>query len=183
MGSVPLNHCQTKHDKVYEDQHELTSQGDLVDRNEITQANRDAWNEATTKHQAARKDELKPAFGKPGYSTLDEHITAKLHELGLAGKNVTRPHTATRRDCQTSSIQSSQAELQSKNSWSTSTTSTGHSGRLSGKRESPCVTCWWGRSHNFWSLASIVRWTMIDVWINIVFDLEGRLPMMIPADE
>lgn len=59
-----------------------------MDIEKITQANREAWNEATEKHQAARKDELKEAFARPGFSTLDEHITAKLIELGLAGKNV-----------------------------------------------------------------------------------------------
>jgi len=59
-----------------------------VDRQEISQANRLAWNEATVKHRKARKDTLKNAFSKPGYSTLDESITAKLLELELDGKAV-----------------------------------------------------------------------------------------------
>ncbi len=55
---------------------------------DYAQANRVAWNEATLKHQEARKGRLEKTFAAPGVSTLDETITAKLGEIGLQGKRV-----------------------------------------------------------------------------------------------
>ncbi len=57
----------------------------------ITEANRLAWNEATTIHQKARKllkNDLKKKFSRKGFSTLDKIETAKLKKIGLVGKKV-----------------------------------------------------------------------------------------------
>lgn len=59
-----------------------------MDLKRITDDNRKAWNEATTKHQQGRTIDYKAEFAKPGYSTLDDILTAKLNQIGLAGKNV-----------------------------------------------------------------------------------------------
>lgn len=53
-----------------------------------TEANRLAWNEVTPIHQKARKINLKKEFARRGFSVLDEYATAKLAEIGLAGKRV-----------------------------------------------------------------------------------------------
>ncbi len=56
-----------------------------------TDANREAWNEATLKHQQARakkNNNLKEKFSQKGFSTLDKYETAKLKEIDLAGKKV-----------------------------------------------------------------------------------------------
>lgn len=55
---------------------------------DITEDNRKAWNDATARHQAARTIDYKAEFAWPGYSTLDETLTAKLNEIGLTGKSV-----------------------------------------------------------------------------------------------
>ena len=56
-----------------------------------TDANREAWNEATLKHQEARvakKLDYKKKFSKKGFSTLDNIETARLKAIGLKGKRV-----------------------------------------------------------------------------------------------
>ena len=60
----------------------------MEDLNKITEANRRAWNQATCVHQQHRKVDLREQFAKPGYSTLDSLVTAKLREIGVAGKSV-----------------------------------------------------------------------------------------------
>jgi len=59
-----------------------------MDIKKITGANRAAWNQATPVHQQARKMDLKKEFVRPGYSTLDDTITAILTKLDLKGKRV-----------------------------------------------------------------------------------------------
>jgi SAM-dependent methyltransferase len=59
-----------------------------MDHKKITESNREAWNEATLKHQQGRKIDYKKEFLNPNYSTLDEIITSKLNEIGVAGKIV-----------------------------------------------------------------------------------------------
>ncbi|MCK4572920.1 MAG: methyltransferase domain-containing protein, partial [candidate division Zixibacteria bacterium] len=59
-----------------------------MDIKKITGANRAAWNQATPVHQRARGDDLKTEFARPGYSTLDDTITALLTKLDLNGKRV-----------------------------------------------------------------------------------------------
>ena len=58
-----------------------------MDRKKIIEANREAWNEATGKHQQARGNKLKEDFARKGFSTLDEIITGKILELHIAGKD------------------------------------------------------------------------------------------------
>ena len=62
-----------------------------MDLKKYTDANREAWNEATLKHQEARakkNNNLKEKIAQKGFSTLDKYETAKLNEIGLAGKKV-----------------------------------------------------------------------------------------------
>lgn len=59
-----------------------------MDKEKYINANREAWNEATLKHQEARGDKLKNAFASEGYSTLDEFITAKMKQYHIEGKDV-----------------------------------------------------------------------------------------------
>jgi len=59
-----------------------------MDLKKITEDNRKAWNEATAKHQAGRTIDYKAEFARPGYSTLDDILTARLKQIGLEGKNV-----------------------------------------------------------------------------------------------
>ena len=59
-----------------------------MDHKKITESNREAWNEATLKHQQARKIDYKKEFLNTDYSTLDEIITSKLNEIGITGKNI-----------------------------------------------------------------------------------------------
>ena len=62
-----------------------------MDEREITEANRRAWNEVTPRHQKSRTVNLAEMFREPGYSTLDETVTAKLKAIGLTGKAVAQP--------------------------------------------------------------------------------------------
>ena len=57
-------------------------------RNDITSANREAWDEAAPLHRAQNMERLTAAFGEPGYSCLDQVETARLRALGVAGKDV-----------------------------------------------------------------------------------------------
>lgn len=55
----------------------------------IVAANRDSWNEAAGRHGAHEQyARLLAGFAKPGFSVLDETLTARLQALGLAGKAV-----------------------------------------------------------------------------------------------
>lgn len=60
----------------------------MDDIKRITESNRRAWNEATPHHQQHRTINLREKFAEPGYSYLDPIETAKLKEIGLAGKRV-----------------------------------------------------------------------------------------------
>ena len=57
-------------------------------RQNITSANREAWEEAAPLHRAQNMERLTAAFRVPGYSCLDAVETARLRALGVAGKNV-----------------------------------------------------------------------------------------------
>jgi SAM-dependent methyltransferase len=59
-----------------------------MDPKKYTEANRDAWNEATHVHQKHRGGSLKEKFREKGFSTLDETITAMLKDIGLKDKHV-----------------------------------------------------------------------------------------------
>ena len=58
------------------------------DHKKYTEANRKAWNEVTPYHQKANRERLLRSFAQPGFSCLDETITGKIRELGIAGKEV-----------------------------------------------------------------------------------------------
>ena len=60
----------------------------MEELNKITEANRRSWTQATCVHLQHRKVDLRERFAKPGYSTLDSLVTAKLREIGVAGKSV-----------------------------------------------------------------------------------------------
>jgi SAM-dependent methyltransferase len=56
---------------------------------DYVEANREAWDEAASKHRAhARFAELLAGFERPGYSCLDPIETEILQSLGVAGKSV-----------------------------------------------------------------------------------------------
>src|SRR3546814_18883875 len=56
---------------------------------EIVAANRQSWNEAAGRHRAhAQYAALLAGFATPGFSVLDDTLTARLLGLGLAGKAV-----------------------------------------------------------------------------------------------
>ncbi len=59
-----------------------------MNHKKYTDANRRAWDEVTPYHQRAKAGKFFQAFRTPGYSSLDQHVTAKLREVGLAGKRV-----------------------------------------------------------------------------------------------
>jgi len=59
-----------------------------MDKKKVINANREAWNEATLKHQKARGDKLKKAFADGKHSTLDETVTGQIKQLGIESKNV-----------------------------------------------------------------------------------------------
>ena len=59
-----------------------------MDYKKITEANREAWNEVTPIHQKHRPENYQELFQQKGFSTLDDLITSKLKEIGLAGKVV-----------------------------------------------------------------------------------------------
>ncbi len=59
-----------------------------MDQNKLTESNREAWNEATLKHQAGRKIDYKKEFKKEGFSTLSEILTDKLNEIGVKDKRI-----------------------------------------------------------------------------------------------
>lgn len=59
-----------------------------MDHKKITESNREAWNEATLKHQQGRELDYKKEFLNPDYSTFDKIITSKLNEIGVTGKTV-----------------------------------------------------------------------------------------------
>lgn len=55
---------------------------------EITAANRAAWEEAAALHRKQNMTSLLERFAQPGYSCLDEIETDVLHGIGIAGKDV-----------------------------------------------------------------------------------------------
>ena len=59
-----------------------------MDYKQYTEANREAWNEVTPKHQKARKENLMEKFKENDYNALDPIETAKLLELGVKGKRI-----------------------------------------------------------------------------------------------
>ena len=60
----------------------------------ITESNREAWNEAITYHQKARKKSLQEGFSDSSYSTLnrdcDDILIPKLKEINLDGKTISQ---------------------------------------------------------------------------------------------
>lgn len=62
-----------------------------TDRKRYVEDNRIAWNQAAHKHFVAQGGKYHKLFQQPGYSCLDAVITAKLEEIGLAGKVVAQP--------------------------------------------------------------------------------------------
>lgn len=61
----------------------------VLTSNEIVAANRESWNEAAGRHRAhAQYAALLAGFATPGFSVLDDTLTARLLGLGLAGKAV-----------------------------------------------------------------------------------------------
>lgn len=57
-------------------------------RDDYTEANRQAWNEAAPVHAKVKLEDLLKRFREPGYSCLDPIETAILEEIGIAGKAV-----------------------------------------------------------------------------------------------
>ena len=57
-------------------------------RKDFTEANRVAWDEAAPLHRGQNHDDLLSAFQASDYSCLDEIETARLLNLGVAGKDV-----------------------------------------------------------------------------------------------
>ena len=55
---------------------------------DFTEANRVAWDEAAPLHRGQNHDDLLSAFQASDYSCLDEIETARLLNLGVAGKDV-----------------------------------------------------------------------------------------------
>lgn len=62
-----------------------------MNHKKIIEANRKAWNEVLPFHRKGRRMDLHKEFARPGFSVLDEIITAKLKEIGLDGKTVAQP--------------------------------------------------------------------------------------------
>jgi len=62
-----------------------------MNHKKIIEANRKAWNEVLPFHRKGRRIDLHKEFARPGFSVLDEIITAKLKEIGLDGKTVAQP--------------------------------------------------------------------------------------------
>ena len=57
-------------------------------RKDYTEANRLAWNERAHIHQEKLLPAHLESFKDPSFSTLDDIITTKLHEIDLKGKTV-----------------------------------------------------------------------------------------------
>lgn len=59
---------------------------------EITESNREAWNEALTYHKKAIKDELYKGFKNPSFTTfdreIDKEIVEKLKDININGKAI-----------------------------------------------------------------------------------------------
>ncbi|HET7577709.1 MAG TPA: class I SAM-dependent methyltransferase [Bacillales bacterium] len=58
-----------------------------MDYKKYTEANRQAWNEVSPKHEEIKR-EAKKQFLEPGFSCLDETVTTQLQQIGLKGKHV-----------------------------------------------------------------------------------------------
>lgn len=65
-----------------------------MDIKTITARNRDAWNEAVTYHQKARKNELLEGFAHPDFTTFNRHcddvLIKKLQSLHLSEKTISQ---------------------------------------------------------------------------------------------
>ncbi len=59
-----------------------------MERKEITEANREAWNEVTPLHQKARKINLAEKFKEKGFTLLDPIETKKLQEVNVKGMSI-----------------------------------------------------------------------------------------------
>jgi ubiquinone/menaquinone biosynthesis C-methylase UbiE len=59
-----------------------------MQRNDYTEANRAAWNEAAPVHARRNFERLREQFARPGTSCLDPIETAILRDFGLDGKSV-----------------------------------------------------------------------------------------------
>ena len=53
-----------------------------------TESNREAWNEAMPRHQAAAKDKWDMAFRQPKYVCLDQGEIGSLQQMGIQDKDV-----------------------------------------------------------------------------------------------
>jgi ubiquinone/menaquinone biosynthesis C-methylase UbiE len=60
-------------------------------RDDYTEANRQAWNEAAPVHAEQKLEGLLQKFAQPGYSCLDPIETGILTRLGVTGKSVAQP--------------------------------------------------------------------------------------------
>jgi ubiquinone/menaquinone biosynthesis C-methylase UbiE len=58
------------------------------DRKSFTAANRAAWDEAAPIHEAQNMEKLRSAFAKPGCVLLEDHLSERLDEIGVADKHV-----------------------------------------------------------------------------------------------
>ncbi len=59
------------------------------DIKKYTEANRDAWNEVASKHQAVTKEDLDNCFSKPGYIIQeDEELLTVFDEINIKGKDI-----------------------------------------------------------------------------------------------
>jgi len=65
-----------------------------IDMKAMAEGNREAWNEALTYHQKARKGYLLDGFSAPGFTTFDRDcdsiLVAKLNEIGMTGKTISQ---------------------------------------------------------------------------------------------
>ena len=59
-----------------------------MERKEIAEANRKAWNEVTPLHQKARKINLAEKFKEKDFSLLDPIETKKLQEVNVKGMSI-----------------------------------------------------------------------------------------------
>ena len=60
----------------------------------ITESNREAWNEVSTYHRTARNNSLQIGFANPEYTTLnrdcDDVLIAKIRDINISGKTISQ---------------------------------------------------------------------------------------------
>jgi len=67
----------------------MSARREIIGKDAIVTANKDAWNEAAARHRAhAQFEALLAGFATPGFSMLDATLTGRLQRLGLKGKDV-----------------------------------------------------------------------------------------------